>query len=60
MYQFVMASVAILLGCVIAMSGWLAYASKLDTIAADTDALPLGDEACLSLLPVCWRSAQRA
>jgi hypothetical protein len=54
MYQLVMVSVTILLGCTMAMTGWGARIPAIDPMAADTDPLPPVDETYLSLLLVCW------
>jgi hypothetical protein len=52
--HLVMASATVLLGCAIALSGWRTLLPTIEPLEADNDALPLADEAYLSLLLVCW------
>jgi hypothetical protein len=54
MCQFVMASLTALLGCAIAASGWRTILPTIEPLVTGNDALPLADEAYLSLLLMCW------
>lgn len=53
MYQFVIASAAMLLGCAVAASGWSMLPTTSEPTVAANGALSLVDEAYLSLLLVC-------
>jgi hypothetical protein len=54
MDHFLMASVTLLLGTAIAVSGWRTIVPTIEHAVPDDDALAAADEAHLSLLLICW------